>query len=180
MKKTSQLLTVLIAAGFLLAACATQTPIAGAADTSKNNASSGASASDATNTALTPGTANSGSADTSSGSGADIVITPGIKGTSVTLNVGQTFEIQIPTIPTPNYEWVPQNLDTAMLSQIGGSDYISASGTGSTSNGGFSVLKFKALTKGQTTISLLYVLSSADKSAPSLSAQSMSITVNVN
>ncbi len=48
-----------------------------------------------------------------------VVITPAIKGNSASMNVGDTLEIQIPTIPTEGFEWVAQDLDKNVLVQEG-------------------------------------------------------------
>jgi predicted secreted protein len=108
--------------------------------------------------------------------GATVVITPAIKGNSASLNVGDTLEIQIPTIPTAGYEWEAQDLDTSILIQEGSAVYTEDSSPNSA--GGIVTLRFNAVGAGNTTLNLLYVNSSVSGDL-SLSKNSFSVTVEV-
>ncbi|MFZ2097704.1 MAG: protease inhibitor I42 family protein [Anaerolineales bacterium] len=108
--------------------------------------------------------------------GNTVVITPAIKGNSASLNVGDTLEIQIPTIPTAGYEWEAQDLDTSILIQEGSALYMEDSSPNSA--GGIVTLRFNAVGAGNTTLNLLYVNSSVSGDL-SLSKNSFSVTVEV-
>jgi len=108
--------------------------------------------------------------------GKTVVVTPAIKGNSASLSVGDTLEIQLPTIPTEGYEWVAQDLDTAILVQEGSAVYTKD--TAPNSAGGIVTLMFNAVGTGTTTLTLLYV-NSASNGAPSFSANSFGMTVEV-
>jgi predicted secreted protein len=105
-----------------------------------------------------------------------VVITPAIKGNSAILNVGDTLEIQLPTIPTTGFEWEVQDLDTTILLQEGNAVYTKDSSTNSA--GGIVTLIFKSVGAGNTTLNLLYV-NSVSNETPSLSNNSFSMTVEV-
>jgi len=112
----------------------------------------------------------------SGSAGKTVIITPAITGNSVSLNVGDILEIQIPTIPVDGFEWVVQDLDTAILNQEGSAVY--AADTSPNSAGGVATLKFKAVNAGTTTLNLLYAsLSSGEM--PGLSADSFGMMVEV-
>lgn len=111
-----------------------------------------------------------------SSTGKTVVVTPAIKGNSATLNVGDTLDIQIPTIPTAGYEWEVQDFDTAVLVQEGSAVY--SADTSPNSAGGVVTLRFNAVGAGSTSINLLYVNSSSDV-ALSTSLNSFSMTVEV-
>lgn len=105
-----------------------------------------------------------------------VVITPAIKGNSASLNVGDTLEIHMPTIPTDGFEWEAQDLDTTILLQEGSAVYTQDSSPNSA--GGIVTLIFKAVGVGNTTLNLLYVNSSSNET-PSVSSNSFSMTVEV-
>ena len=105
-----------------------------------------------------------------------LVITPSIKGQSVSLAVGETFEVQIPTIPTNGFEWEPQDLDPSILVQVGKPVYTADSSP--TAAGGIVTLIFKAMGPGKTTLTLLYIRPSVN-GAPSLYKNSFGVTIEV-
>ena len=111
-----------------------------------------------------------------SSEGKTVVVTPAIKGNSASLSVGDTLQIQLPTIPTEGYEWVAQDLDTAILVQQGSAVYTKD--TDPNSAGGIVTLMFNAVGAGTTNLTLLYVNSSSNE-APSLSKNSFGMTVEV-
>ncbi len=108
--------------------------------------------------------------------GVALVITPGMKGQSVSLKVGDTFEIQIPTIPTAGYKWETQDLQTTMLLQLG--DPVFTADSGSTGAGGIVTLKFKVVGTGTTTLNLIYA-SPSENGVPSLYSDSFGVTIEV-
>jgi inhibitor of cysteine peptidase len=105
-----------------------------------------------------------------------VIVTPAITGNSANLNVGDTLEIQLPTIPTPGFDWQTQDLDTTILVQEGSTVYTKDSSPNSA--GGIVTLKFTAIAAGKTTLTLLYV-SASSIDTPSLSSNSFSMTVEV-
>ena len=115
-------------------------------------------------------------AGSSTSEGKTVVVTPAIKGNSASLNVGDTLEIQIPTIPKEGFDWVVQDIDTAILQQVGEAVYTAD--TSPNSAGGVTNLKFNAISPGNTVVSLLYSNTSTGVS-PSLSANSFSVVVEV-
>jgi predicted secreted protein len=112
----------------------------------------------------------------SSSGGKTVVVTPAIKGNSASLNVGDTLEIQIPTIPTVGFEWEAQDLDTTILLQEGSAVYTEDPGPNSA--GGMVTLVFTAIGVGRTTLNLEYVSSSATES-PGMSTNSFGMVVEV-
>jgi predicted secreted protein len=111
-----------------------------------------------------------------SSGGKTVVVTPAIKGNSASLNVGDTLEVQIPTIPTAGFEWVAQNLDTKILAQEGSAVYTKD--TSPNAAGGMVTLKFTAVAAGKTTLNLLYV-NSPTNGAAAMSSNSFGMTVEV-
>ncbi|MGB4594411.1 MAG: protease inhibitor I42 family protein, partial [Anaerolineaceae bacterium] len=113
---------------------------------------------------------------TSTPEGKTVVITPQIKGNSASLLVGDTLEIQIPTIPSEGFEWIVYKLDSKILTQVGEAQYIVDDAVNAT--GGIMVLRFEAIGKGETDLSLLYVsTSSVDR--PGFSKHSFGLFVEV-
>jgi predicted secreted protein len=105
-----------------------------------------------------------------------VIVTPAIKGNSAVLNVGDTLEIQIPTIPTPGFEWVAQDLNTNILVQQGNAVYTEDSSPNSA--GGTVTLSFRAVGSGKVNLNLLYV-SSPSNSDLALSKNSFGMLVEV-
>jgi predicted secreted protein len=104
--------------------------------------------------------------------GNTIVVTPAIQGNSASLRVGDTLEIQIPTIPTEGFDWVVQDLDPNILIQEGTAEYTAD--TTENSAGGIVTVSFKAVNPGQTTLTLIYL-----NAALGVSSSSFGITVTV-
>jgi predicted secreted protein/predicted small secreted protein len=105
-----------------------------------------------------------------------LVITPGIKGNSVSLKVGDTFEIQIPTIPTAGFNWEAKDLDTTILTQVG--DAVFKADSDPAGAGGIVTLKFKAVGTGTTTLNLFYT-QPVENGVPSLYKDTFGMTVEV-
>jgi predicted secreted protein len=114
--------------------------------------------------------------DSMSIEGKNVVVTPAIKGNSAVLNVGDTLEIRIPTIPTAGFEWVAQDLNTNILVQQGDAVYTEDSSPNSA--GGTVTLVFKAIGSGKVNLTLLYV-SSPSNSDLALSKNSFGMLVEV-
>jgi predicted secreted protein len=105
-----------------------------------------------------------------------IVITHDMNGKSVSLKVGDTFEIQIPTIPTAGYNWEAEDLDATILLQVG--DPVFKADSNLTGAGGIVTLKFKVVGTGTTPLNLIYVRPS-ENGVPSLYTDSFGVTVEV-
>ena len=108
--------------------------------------------------------------------GEKIIVTPAIKGNSAVLDVGDTLEIQIPTIPSEGYQWQVRDLDTSILVQEGGATY--AADTSPDSAGGIVTLHFKAVGLGKTTLSLEYT-NVGSTAGPSFSKDTFGMTITV-
>ncbi len=105
-----------------------------------------------------------------------VIVTPSIKGNTASLNVGDTLEIRIPTIPKEGFEWKVKELDSTILNQVGEATYEANSSPNSA--GGMVTLQFTAAGKGKTTLNLLYA-STTSSGLPALSSNSFSVTVEV-
>jgi predicted secreted protein len=105
-----------------------------------------------------------------------VLVTPAIEGNSASLSVGDSLEIQIPTIPTVGFEWQAQNLDTKILKQEGSAVYNADNNPNAA--GGIVTVKFLAVGAGITNLNLLYV-SSQTSTLPSVSSNSFGMTVEV-
>ena len=109
-----------------------------------------------------------------------VVVRPAIRGVSATLKVGDTLVVEIPTIPAPGWTWVPEQLDTKVLEQIGQAEYTA--GTAANDAGGIFRITFRAVGKGNISLTLIYVntpVLDPGQAAPSLSAQSFGMSVIV-
>jgi predicted secreted protein len=105
-----------------------------------------------------------------------VIITPAIQGNSARINVGDTLEIQLPTIPKEGFEWQVQDLDTRILHQEDGAVYTADPGPNSA--GGVVTLRFISVGSGKTTLNLLYI-NSPSTGTPVLSSNSFGVTVEV-
>jgi predicted secreted protein len=105
-----------------------------------------------------------------------LVITRDMNGKSFSLQAGDTFEIQLSTIPMAGFEWTPQDLDTTILIQQGQPVYTA--GTSPNSAGGIVTLKFKAIGAGTTHLTLLY-LRPAENGVPALYNNSFAVNIAV-
>lgn len=116
------------------------------------------------------------SSSSNTGQSKTIIITPAVKSNSTSLSVGDTLEVQIPTIPKTGFEWQVQYLDPTILQQEGNAVYTKDSTPNSA--GGIVTLRFTAIGTGSTIVQMFYV-SSASASIPALSSNSYSVTVEV-
>lgn len=105
-----------------------------------------------------------------------LVITQDMNGKTFNLKVGDTFEIQMPTIPTPGYQWEPKDLDKIILVQVG--DTLYTVGTSPNEAGGIVKLDFKAVGTGTTSLHLIYTQSTT-AGTPALNSQSFGVTIEV-
>jgi len=105
-----------------------------------------------------------------------LVIRPEIKGQTVTIKEGETFQIAIPTIPVAGYAWKPDKLDTSILEQVG--DSMTAANQDPNAAGGDVILTFKAIGKGTTSLTLIYVQTDVD-AAKALYSNSFGVTIIV-
>jgi predicted secreted protein len=103
-----------------------------------------------------------------------LVITQDMKDKSVSLKVGDTFEIRIPTIPTAGFDWQAKDLDTKILLQLG--DPVFKADSNAASVGGIETLKFKVVGPGTTSLILLYV-SPSKNGVPSIYTDSFGVTI---
>lgn len=106
-----------------------------------------------------------------------VVVRPAIKGVSATLTVGDTLIVEIPTIPTEEYEWVVDKLDPAILVQEGKAEYTPD--TSANAAGGIVSLSFKAIATGETNLSLFYTNAGTDAGSQSFSKNSFGMGVIV-
>ena len=109
---------------------------------------------------------------TAAGNG--LVITPKIQGQSFLLKVGDTFSVQIPTIPTEGFTWEAQDLDTTILTQLGAPVFTADSTTAGA--GGIVTINFKVVGPGTTALNLIYTQPSIN-GAPSLYTNSFGVTI---
>jgi len=102
------------------------------------------------------------------------VITKDMKGKTISLKVGDTFEINIRTIPTPGFKWEVNKLDTTILLELG--DPVFNADSNPTSIGGTVVVKFKVVGAGTTPLTLIYV-GTSQNGGPSLYKDSFGVTI---
>lgn len=107
-----------------------------------------------------------------------VVVTPAIEGLEVTLTLGDTLIVEIPTIPQEGFEWVVEDIDTSILVQEGGPTYKEQPDTSSDSGKVF--LEFKAVGRGTTVLNLAYLNEqSGDTGQSSLTQNTFGMTVEV-
>ncbi len=104
-----------------------------------------------------------------------VVVEPAIKPTAVSMQVGDTLEVRLPTIPQQGFSWRVQDLDSKILKQDGEAVYVEDDGVNAA--GGTTTLRFKALKAGKSTLTLIFA-GSVDGS-PEMSAQSFGVSVEV-
>lgn len=105
-----------------------------------------------------------------------VIVTPAIGPNSAILEVGDTLELQLATIPMEGFEWVVDALDTTILVQK--SDAAFVEDPSPDSAGGQVVFHFTAVGTGKTILNLFYVSEGSDES-PSMTTKSFSLTVTV-
>jgi predicted secreted protein len=102
------------------------------------------------------------------------VVTAAREAKSVSVRVGDTLEIQIPSIPTAGFKWEPKDLDTSILTPLG--DPVFEADSASAGAGGITTLKFKVVGAGITTLTLIYA-SASKNGLPSMYKDSFGMTV---
>ena len=105
-----------------------------------------------------------------------MVITREMNGKSFSLKVGDSFEIQLVTIPMVGFEWTPKDPDTTILVQEGKAIY--QADTSPNSAGGIVTLRFKTVGAGNTHLTLLY-LHPAENGLPALYNNSFGVNIEV-
>jgi predicted secreted protein len=103
------------------------------------------------------------------------VITNDMKDKTISLKVGDVFEINIRTIPTPGFKWEVNRLNTTILLELGDPVYTADSNPNSL--GGTVVAKFKVVGAGTTPLTLIYV-GTLQNGGPSLSKDSFGVTID--
>ncbi len=91
------------------------------------------------------------------------------------MQVGDTLEVRLPTIPQEGFSWKVQDLDTKILKQDGEAVYVEDDGVNAA--GGTTTLRFKAVGAGST--ELILIFASSPDASPAMSAQSFSVSVEV-
>lgn len=104
-----------------------------------------------------------------------VVVEPAIKPTTTSMQVGDTLEVRLPTIPKEGFSWRVQDLDSKILKQDGEAVYVADDSANAA--GGTTTLRFKALKAGSSTLTLIFA-GSVDGS-PEMSAQSFGVSVEV-
>ncbi|MEA5078522.1 MAG: protease inhibitor I42 family protein [Anaerolineaceae bacterium] len=103
------------------------------------------------------------------------VITFDMNGKTIEVNEGDIIQVSIPTLPVEGFDWVPTDLDTSILEQMGPS--ILKQGTNDSSSD--VILFFKAVGKGSASLSLIY--SQDTKTNPNaMYTKSFGVTINVD
>ena len=105
-----------------------------------------------------------------------VIVTPAVKPNTVSLKVGDTLELQLPTIPIEGYQWVVDEINTAVLVQEG--DAIYTPDDSPDSAGGIVLISFKAVGAGSTIVSLSYVSEPTDET-PSFITNTFAMMVDV-
>lgn len=104
-----------------------------------------------------------------------VVVTPSPRPISVSLKVGDTLEVRLPTIPQEGFSWQVQALDSKILKQDGEAVYVEDDGVNAA--GGTTTLRFKALKAGTGTLTLIFA--GSVNGSPEMSAQSFGLSVEV-
>jgi hypothetical protein len=105
------------------------------------------------------------------------VITFDMNGKTIEVNEGDIIQVSIPTLPVEGFDWVPVDLDTSILEQMGSS--ISKQKQGANDSGSDVILFFKAVGKGSASLSLIY--SQDTKTNPNaMYTKSFGVTINVD
>jgi predicted secreted protein len=175
MDRFTQFLVILSAGCALLAACGAKSSVTSPTEnTSTTPMVENTQEKVAT---ITPGVSEKTASPTDvNPEGNTVVITQNMHGETVSVKVGDTIEIQIPTIPTNGFEWQAKNLDPTILAQVG--EPVFSADPGPNAAGGIVALKYKAVGPGTTTLNLLY-LHPAENGMPSLYKNSFGVTIEV-
>ena len=79
---------------------------------------------------------------------ADLFVTDGDNGSTVSANTGDTLTVQLLENPTTGFRWMPGAFDTTVL-QFGGDEFIIANGQG-VGGGGVRAFGYQAIGGGST------------------------------
>lgn len=110
-----------------------------------------------------------------SGQPAQITVDMSANGSAVTMEQGQELVVRLESNPTTGYGWTVQNVDTAVLQQVGDIEYEPAD-TGLVGSGGWESCRFQALSSGETTLQMIYHRSWEENVDPE---QTFTLTVTV-
>ena len=176
MVKITRFLAIITAACLLMAACAVEPPVI-TQNVNEKSASPTVASTEGKALVITPNVNEESVSPTVASSEVKVlVITRAMNGQSFSLKVGDTFEIQLATIPIVGFEWTPKDLDTTILFQEGQAVYTADSSPNSA--GGIVTLRFKAVGAGKIHLTLLY-LHPAENGVPSLYNNSFGVTIEV-
>ncbi|MFH2040319.1 MAG: protease inhibitor I42 family protein [Chloroflexota bacterium] len=115
--------------------------------------------------------------DITGGGTAAMVNFPDDNNHTVSLNIGDTMVVNIPTIPSEGWDWVVQDIDSGILSQVGESIYKTE--IGGNDAGGIVTLTFKAISPGTSILTLIYTNAPDPTSPDSMFSNSYGLTVEV-
>ena len=177
MVKVTQRLVIITAACLFLAACGVKPSAAPPALSTEKSANPTIESTPAQKPLNTPGV-NGATISPTAGITQEktLVITRDMNGKSFSLKVGDTFEIQLATIPMDGFEWTPKDLDTTILIQEGQAVY--KADTSPNSAGGIVTLRFKVVGAGKTHLTLLYQ-HPAENGLPALYNNSFGVNLEV-
>ena len=86
--------------------------------------------------------------------GGEIKLNAADNGQAITAAVGQTLVIELVSNPTTGYSWQIDQIDAAILQQVGEVQYASDSNL--TGSGGVETFTFTVVGSGETTLTLIY------------------------
>lgn len=75
-------------------------------------------------------------------------------GQTITLNVGDTFSVELEGNPSTGYTWEVAEMDTAVLKQVGETEFVTESDLVGAS--GVLKIRFEAIGRGETSLNLVY------------------------
>lgn len=88
----------------------------------------------------------------------DRTLTESDNGSTITLAVGETLQVELPSNPTTGYSWKVTSNDADVLTPLGEPQFaLQARTTPMPGAGGTQTFHFQAVGKGQTTLTLVYV-----------------------
>ncbi len=88
----------------------------------------------------------------------DQTVTEADNGSDVTLKVGDTLRVQLPSNPSTGYSWQVSQDDKAILAPVGEPQFdLGPNVTPIPGRGGTETFTFKAVAAGETTLTLIYV-----------------------
>jgi predicted secreted protein len=105
------------------------------------------------------------------------VLTVTDSGRTVSISVGQEFEVRLAANPTTGRQWILVPADEGVVSEQGGSVYIpDAAPSGAVGGGGVEVRRFRGMRAGHQTLSFEYRRPWED---PSIAAETVTYSIDV-